>query len=59
MRPSLRALRTGTMVDGLPGAFRLMRGGVVIRDYSGIPGTDSDEHPSDHASEYGGSNGSR
>ena len=34
-----------------------MRGGVVIRDFLGIPGADFDGRPPKHADEYGGSNG--
>ena len=59
------------MVDGLPRAFRYqpaanqakwsshknVRGGVVIRDFLGILGTDLDERPPKHAEEYGGSIG--
>ena len=54
--PSLQALRAETMVDGLPRAFKCMRGEVVIRDLFWIPGTDLDERLSKHASDYGGSN---
>ena len=39
--------RAETMVDGLPRAFRFVRGLVVIHDYLGLSRTDFDERPSE------------